>query len=261
VRLAAVPQVRRGGVTRKDPFMMHAAHSAPAEAAIPDLDSEFAALDRVLAARHSCRGFRPEPVPRPIIEKMLRAAQRTASWCNAQPWHLLITSGGATERFRRGLMEHVATAAPQPDFPFPREYRGVYLQRRRECGFQLYDSVGIARGDRDASGRQARENFRLFGAPHVAIVTTDEALGIYGVLDCGAYVSTFMLAAASLGVASIAQASIAAQAGFVRAHFGIPEDRRIVCAVSFGYEDAEHPANAFRTSRAAPHEAVTWCDG
>jgi hypothetical protein len=65
-----------------------------------------------------------------------------------------------------------------PDFPFPREYHGVYLGRRRECGFQLYETVGIARGDRVASARQGRENFRLFGAPHVCIVTTDEGLGL-----------------------------------------------------------------------------------
>lgn len=222
-------------------------------------ESAFEVLDRVLAARHSCRAFRAEPVPRPLIERIVRSAQRTPSWCNAQPWHLVVTSGEGTDRFRQGLTEHVASAAPQPDFPFPRAYEGIYLARRRECGFQLYDSVGIVRGDREASGRQARENFRLFGAPHVAIVTTEEALGIYGVLDCGAFVSSFMLVAASHGVASIAQASVAAHARFVRAHFGIPEHRRVVCAISFGYEDSGHPANAFRTSRAEPADVVTWC--
>jgi nitroreductase len=249
---------RSSTVSQSRDLIMNACDSTLAEGAALEGEREFQALDRVLAIRHSCRGFRPDPVPRPLIERILRAAQRTPSWCNAQPWHLVITSGEATERFRRGLMEHVATAAPRSDFPFPREYRGVYLKRRRECGFQLYDSVGIARGDREASGRQARENFRLFGAPHVAIVTTDEALGVYGVLDCGAYVSTFMLIAASLGVASIAQASIASQASFVRAHFSIPEDRKIVCAVAFGYGDGGHPANAFRTSRAEPDEVVAW---
>ena len=49
----------------------------------------------------------------------------------------------------------------------------------------------------------------MFGAPHVAIVTSDEALGVYGAVDCGAYVSNFMLAAHSLGVGSIAQAALA----------------------------------------------------
>ena len=41
------------------------------------------------------------------------------------------------------------------DFPFPERYEGVYQDRRRECAWQLYDSVGIARGDRAASAEQA----------------------------------------------------------------------------------------------------------
>ena len=225
-----------------------------------EAERDLQVLRRLLTARHSCRAFRPDPVPRKAIEQMLAAAQRTASWCNAQPWQVLITSGEATERFRRALYEHAAAARPSPDIPFPREYRGESLKRRRECGFQLYDSVGIVRGDREASGRQARENFRLFGAPHTAIVMSDEALGTYGVLDCGAFVSNLMLAAESLGLASIAQASIASHARFVREHFAIGADRTIVCAVSFGYEDTEHPANAFRTSRAALDEVVIWRD-
>jgi nitroreductase len=145
-----------------------------------------------------------------------------------------------------------------PDIPFPREYRGIYLERRRECGFQLYESVGVSRGDREGSSRQAQENFRLFGAPHVAIVTTEEALGSYGALDCGAYVANFTLAARSLGVATIAQAAIAAYSPFVREFFGLPTERQIICGISFGYEDQQHRANSFRTSRASLSEVITW---
>ena len=104
------------------------------------------------------------------------------------------------------------------------------------------------------------ENYRLFGAPHAMIVTTDEALGVYGVLDCGAWVNNFMLAARSLGVASIAQAALAAQPKFMREFFGIGEDRRIVCGMSFGYEDPQHPANRFRTRRAARAEVARWVE-
>jgi nitroreductase len=104
------------------------------------------------------------------------------------------------------------------------------------------------------------ENFRLFGAPHALVVTTDEALGIYGVLDCGAWVNNFMLAAAAAGVACIAQAALAAHPKVLREFFGIGEDRRIVCGMSFGYEDAKHPANQFRTSRATKEEVATWIE-
>jgi nitroreductase len=224
--------------------------------AIDTTDAEI--LEQLLRARYSCRAFLPAPVDDRVIERILALAQLTPSWCNAQPWKVIVTRGAATESFREALFEHTRTPRPEPDIPFPQEYRGVYRDRRRDCGFRLYDAVGVARGDREASGRQARENFRLFGAPHVAIVTTDAALGTYGAVDCGAYVTTFMLAAKALGVACIAQAALASHAPFVRAHFGIPEDRLVLCGISFGYEDQAHPANAFRTSRAPLAEVVDW---
>jgi nitroreductase len=217
------------------------------------------AFGRLLAERQSCRAFLGRAVDRPTIERILALAQRTASWCNAQPWQVIVTTGAATGRFRDAMLRAAAALpAPRPDFPFPREYAGVYQSRRRACGFQLYDSVGIAHGDRQASARQMLENYRLFGAPHVAIVTTPEALGVYGAIDCGAYVSNFMLAAKSLGVAAIAQAALAAWPDAVRAHFGLPDERRIVCGISFGFEDREHPVNRFRTDRAVLEDVVTW---
>jgi nitroreductase len=195
-----------------------------------------------------------------LIERLLATAQRTASWCNSQAWQLVITSGEATNRFRDALCAHVTTRPPQPDIAYPREYLGLYLQRRRECGFALYDAVGVARGDRQASARQTFENYKLFGAPHVAIVTTEEALGTYGAIDCGGYIANFMSAACSLGLATIAQAALASHSPFVRRYFGLPETRWVICGISFGYEDVEHPANRFRTGRAPLSEVVTWVD-
>jgi len=219
------------------------------------------ALGQLLAERWSCRAFLARPVERPTIERILALAQRTASWCNAQPWQVIVTSGPATERFRDAMLRAASAGeAPCPDFPFPREYPGVYRERRRACGLQLYDSVGIAHGDRQASARQALENYRFFGAPHVAMVTTPEALGVYGAIDCGAYVSNFLLAARSLGVAAIAQAALAAWPDVVRAHFGLPDERQVVCGISFGYEDREHPVNRYRTGRTALEDVVTWAE-
>lgn len=232
----------------------------PARHGQDDRQARAAVLEELLSERYSCRAFLPQPVPRDIIARFLTLAQRTASWCNSQPWQVTITSGVATNRFREALLQHVSTGERISDIPFPREYHGVYSDRRRECGFQLYESVGIKRGDRDASGVQALENFRLFGAPHVAIVTTEEALGTYGAIDCGAYIGNFMLAARSLGIAAIAQAALASQSKFVRAYFGIPDERLMVCGISFGFEDQKHPANAFRTRRADLAETVNWID-
>jgi nitroreductase len=216
-----------------------------------------AALQRLLASRYSCRAYLSNPVPRALIDKILGISQKTASWCNSQPWKVIVTTGAGTDRFRDALLRDIEKDPPLPDIAFPREYRGVYLERRRECGFQLYHSVGVARGDREAAAIQGKENFRLFGAPHVAIITTDEALGTYGAIDCGAYVANFTLAARSFGVASIAQAALASRSRFLKQYFGLGEDRLVVCGISFGYEDPVHRANRFRTRRAPLEQVVT----
>ena len=217
-------------------------------------------FERLLSTRHSCRGFLREPVADDLIVRILSISQRTPSWCNAQPWQVIITKGPATERFRRALCDYVAKNPPAPDMAFPREYRGAYLERRRACGFRLYEAVGVARGDREAYAKQGFENYKLFGAPHVAIVTSDEALGTYGAVDCGAYVNNFLLAAQSVGIASIPQAALASHSKFVREHFGLGNDRLVVCGISFGYEDRASRANSFRTNRVSLDEVVTWVE-
>lgn len=218
----------------------------------------FETLSDLLSSRYSCRGYKPDPVPRDTITQIVTAAQRVPSWCNAQPWQLIITDGAETDRFRDALYDHATTSAPAPDMDWPKGYPGIYGDRRRACGFQLYDAVGIEKGDRVSSAKQMLENFRLFGAPHVAIVTSPVELGPYGGVDCGGFVTAFTLAAQAQGVASIPQAAVAAQAPFVRDWFDIPQDRLILCAISFGYADPDHPANAFRTARAAAEDVIDW---
>jgi nitroreductase len=111
-----------------------------------------------------------------------------------------------------------------------------------------------------AYARQALENFNFFGAPHVAIIHTDEALGVYGAIDCGGYVSNFMLAAQALGLGAIAQAALAHQSGLIRRYFRLGDDRRVVCGISFGFPDRDHRINSYRTSRASVSEAATFVD-
>jgi len=218
-------------------------------------------LEELLNARYSVRAFLPKPVPREIIDRMLTAAQRTASWCNSQPWQVLIASGEAKERFRKEIHAAAISGAEQGhDFTPPREYLGVYLDRRRESGFQLYNTLGIVRGDKMAYAKQALENYNFFGAPHVAIIHTDEPLGVYGAVDCGAYVGNFMLAAQALGLGTIPQAALARHSRLIRRHFKLADDRKVVCGISFGFADNAARVNSYRTSRASIADTVTFVE-
>lgn len=221
-------------------------------------------VEDLLLNRHSCRAFRPDPVPRAVQERLFGLAQRAASWCNTQPWRITITEGEGTERFRKALYDHAAERmaaddlALEPDIPFPVTYSGAAGERRRHVGRQLYEALDIKRGDRAGSMRQSLENFRFFGAPHVLLVHVDKELGTYGAVDCGLYLGTLLLAAQSLGIAMIPQAALASYGPVVRDHFGIPDDMLCLAGASFGYAAEEHPANSFRSPRAPLADSVTW---
>lgn len=217
----------------------------------PDQDvREDLALESILRRRFSCRAFGPDPVHPETVERLLSLAQRSASWCNAQPWQVTLLTGAATQEFARALGDHVRRGERAADLGLPLAYEGEYATRRRDAGRALYDAVGVPPGDREARATQSARNFSFFGAPNVAIITTPSALGTYGAVDCGAYVAVFTLVAQSLGLGAIALGSVAMYSDFVREYLHIADDRLVVCAVAFGEADLTHPANQFRTTRA-----------
>ena len=216
------------------------------------------ALTDLLSARHSCRAYLPDALPRATIEQILTAAQKVPSWCNAQPWQVHVTDKPETERLAEALYDEALKGGHLPDVPFPASYTGDHQARRRECGWQLYEAVGVEKGDRAGSARQMMENFRFFGAPHVAMITAPKELGPYAYLDCGGFITGFCLAAQSLGVGTIPQAAVAGFAPFLRDWFGIAPDRTILVGIAFGRPNGDHPANGFRTGRAKLADWVTW---
>ena len=215
-------------------------------------------FDTLMEGRYSCRAFRPDPVPRVVIERIVDAARKTPSWCNAQPWQVVITSGEETDALRTALREEAKKGGHSSDLPFPSGYSGVYQDRRRTCGWALYDAVGVTNGDREASARQAMRNFDLFDAPHCALVSSPAELGPYGALDCGGFVTAFTLAAQAEGVATIPQAALARLSPLLHDYFGIGDDRLILCGISFGYAEPDAAANGFRTERASVADIVDW---
>lgn len=215
-------------------------------------------LNDLLDARYSCRAFKSDPIPQNVVEQIIATACKAPSWCNAQPWQVTVTSPSATAAFKDALLGHIGKGPAQMDLPAPEGYPDVYGDRRRTCGWQLYDAVGVTKGDRAGSATQMMRNFSFFDAPHVAILTSPRVLGGYGALDSGGFLMAFLLAAKALGIDTIPQAAIANYSEFVRDYFDIPQDRMMLCAISFGYGDPTHPANSFRTERAAIADVLEW---
>jgi len=220
--------------------------------------SDLTALDRLTSGRSTCRAYEHKALDAELIRSIVGMASRSASWCNVQPWQLVITETlESTERFREALMER-AFSHPQTesDLPFPPGYKGIYGERRRGAGIALYTSLGIGPRDAERSAQQAFRNFRMFDAPHVAIITVPAELGPYALVDAGGFVSSFLLAAYAHGVATTPQGALARHAHFVREYFGIPDSQHMICGISFGFAQTGHPVNQFRTTRAGVDDLV-----
>ena len=216
-------------------------------------------LQNILDNRFSCRKFQNKKIPRKSLEKIFMMAQRTPSWCNSQAWQVELLSGDALEDFKHGIYDLARKNIKQtPDFIFPERYDGVYKHRRKVCGVQLYESLGIGKHEPEAARKQLLENFKCFDAPHLAMITSTKLLGVYGAVDCGLYINTLMLAAADLGINSIAQAALASYPAYVREYLHLSDDRMVVCGISLGYEEKDSPINHYRTDRADISDVVNW---
>ncbi|WP_174912117.1 nitroreductase family protein [Burkholderia diffusa] len=219
---------------------------------------ELAALDRLTSGRSTCRAYQHQALDPELIRSIVSMAGRSASWCNVQPWQLVVTeTPESTERFRQALIQRVnAHPGNESDLPFPPSYEGVYRERRRGAGIALYSALGIGPKDTERSAEQAFRNFRMFDAPHVAIVTVPVELGPYALIDAGGFVSSFLIAAYAHGVATTPQGALARHARFVREYFGIPDTQHMICGISFGYAEDAHPVNQFRTTRAGVDDVM-----
>ncbi|MDP3416290.1 nitroreductase [Falsiroseomonas sp.] len=213
-----------------------------------------------LATRRSLRGFRPDPVPREMLERILAAAARAPSGSNIQPWRVRVTQGA--EKARLTAEVHAANAAGieavREYHYYPRNWREPYLARRRKVGFGLYEMVGVARGDAAGAAAQRARNFDFFGAPIGLFFTIDRDLEQGSWLDFGMFLQSIMLAARGLGLDTCPQAAWCDRHDVVRRVLALPEEQVLVCGMSLGFADPDEPANRLVTERAPLADFVTF---
>lgn len=207
-----------------------------------------------IATRKSIRAFRPDPVPKDTVEKILEIAQRAPSGTNTQPWHVYACTGAVKQAITDDVLALVRSGAGEKyeDYDYyPADWNPVHRDRRRGVGWSLYSLVGIPKGDRVASARQAARNFHFFDAPVGLFVTTDSYLGRGSWADAGMYLQTIMLAAKGFGLDTCPQAAWIPYQKPIFKHLGIPEDQALVSGMALGFADHSKIENTLVSEREA----------
>ncbi len=220
----------------------------------PPTEAETAAVDAALATRRSMRAFLPTPVPRALVEDILRVASRAPSGTNIQPWQVHVLTGAAKERLSGRILaiyeDPAELAKHEHEYEYyPKAWTSPYLERRRKVGWDLYGLLGIGKLDRAGMHAQQRRNFQFFDAPVGLLFTVDRVLEQGSVLDYGMFLQNVMVAARARGLDTCPQASFNAFHRIVEEQLQLPPNERLLCAMSLGHADPSRPENALRTER------------
>ena len=225
-------------------------------------------LSNFLASRRSTRDFLPTPVAPELIEKILMDSLTAPSWSNTRPFKVAVATGEIRERIsteflsrwsvlskimRKGLLNKLRIIYSRYGLPtsnrlIAKPYPAELKPRAERVGREMYETFGVARGDRPARDQQWAKNYSFFGAPVELFIYVHKSLHIYAASDAGLMMQNLMLSAHAHGLGTCAQGAVAIWDDVVRKEFDIPKGYRLLCGIAMGYP-SDSPINDFKANR------------
>ena len=214
-----------------------------------------------IRTRKSIRGFKPQPVPKDILNEILETAVWSPSYKNSQPWELLILSGRKKDELSDMLVGlYEKGTPPSSDIPEARVWPEAENTRITDLYRRRAEASGINLDDPEVLKKAKIANFRFYRAPHAIYLFQDSSLTPWSLFDLGLFAQTLMLSAHAKGIGTVPQAFATDYAREIKKFLDIPETKRLVLGISIGYPDPGSPVNAFRTNRVDISETVRWVE-
>ena len=167
--------------------------------------------------RRSFRRFKPDPVPKEILEKVLEAARHSPSAGNSQPWEFVVVQDAAT---KRSITQSITSGYKKIGKADPTMYWAVAVQPHLSTAPVLI----VVCGD-----RRLQKTYPVH-LPGEVLLRQSLAISIY----------TLQLAAASLGLATAwATMQTELRETQIRKLLGIPDVYTVDHIIPLGYPDEE----------------------
>lgn len=221
---------------------------------------------QAIRTRRSIRSFRPDPVPRELLERVLDDSRWAPSSSNTQPWEMAVLGGDVLATFKQRLLAKMKQEWDpvelrfrnmNPDIPFPTPaspYKDRSLDLRKTIDSHQFPPGTIGLDEK-------RRNYllyggQLWGAPAAIILYANRAVCPKAVFDLGIVAQTIALAACNYGLGTCMMTMPVHWPEMVRDLCDIPEIYLLAAGIAIGYPHATAPVNNFERAR-EPLEAFS----
>jgi nitroreductase len=219
-------------------------------------------VNEAIRTRRSIRSFRPEPVSKNVLEKIIDVCQWSASPGNMQPWEFAVLGGQTMAEFKNRLYEKgLANSPAELDFTSTLQVPEIYA-KRREARSHL--NAYLAPLGTDNAEQKKREYFlkgsRLFDAPNAIIVYTEKSfVNIpWGMIAIGIIAENVCLAAHSLGLGTCIMGRPVDYPNMIRELLGIDGSKVFLLGIAIGYPDMSASVNTYERKRIPLNEWMRW---
>jgi nitroreductase len=219
-------------------------------------------LWEAIKGRKSIRAFKPDPVPKNLLEKILYAATEAISAANMQPWEFVVVGGREKDRLGKIILDSFLKEGKDYDFEGKTKTFPKKMMERREKFFN-----GLFQKLRE-QGLEPKKflqegTFTFYGAPVVILVFLDGDMGKNAekrsyVFDIGASVQNLLLAAQAEGLGTHPIGMILKFEDQIKEGLNLPSGKKLVLGICLGYPDQKAPINKYRPEREGLEEVVTW---
>lgn len=216
-------------------------------------------VTEAVTSRRSVRQFLDKPVDKTVLERVLETAQRAPSGGNTQPWNAVLVTGDELTRITDSIKAKAATAPMGENAEYaiyPKDLDGRYEEQRRAVGREMFNSVGLERGDSAGRIAQMAQNWDSFGAPVQLFTYTKKYMGPPQWSDIGMWLQTVMLLLREEGLDSCAQEIWAMYGTHMRELLDLGDDHIFFCGMAIGYRDPKAPINNFEVPRVTIDAAI-----
>ncbi len=165
-----------------------------------------------IASRRSIRKFKPDPVPRELVERLLEATVQAPSGKNRQPWWFVVVEGEKRREMVRILREGIAKRKEEGADPGSSEWTANVME-------------------------QAPVTIFIFNEAAEESSAPDEGGNVVDVQSIGGAIQTMLLAAEDLGLGTLWICDVFYAYRELQAWLGRKD--QMIAAVSVGYADED----------------------